>query len=334
MKALQIPQPRQVRVIELPEPVAGPGEILLRLHYVGFCGSDLNTFRGRNAMAKPDVIPGHEIGAVIAAAGPGVPERFQPGQVVTANPYTNCGSCAACRAGRYNACEHNETLGVQRDGAMREYIALPWQKVIPAGGIDVRGAALIEPMSVGFHAVARGQVDDSDTVMVIGCGMVGLGAVIRSVLRGATVIAADLDPEKLRLARELGAAYTYNTSLPWQDLPAPSVVIEAVGAPATYRLAVERADFCGRVVCIGYAKGDVELPTSLIVKKELDVRGSRNATPSDFEAVIRSIRKGGLPLAQFISGIVQPEQAQQALERWDAAPGQVFRILTQWNTEN
>jgi threonine dehydrogenase-like Zn-dependent dehydrogenase len=197
-------------------------------------------------------------------------------------------------------------------------------------------------MSVGFHAVSRGQVTDSDTVMVIGCGMVGLGAVIRAVKRGATVIAADLDPEKLRLARDLGAAYTYNTAMPWQDLPAPNVVIEAVGAAPTYRLAIEQADFCGRVVCIGYAKGDVELPTALIVKKELDVRGSRNATPSDFEAVISVITGSssvipgltGNLIDRFVSGIVKPAEAQAALERWDADPGKVFRILTQWNTEN
>ena len=334
MKALQIPQPRQACLTELPLPSAGPGEILLQLRYVGFCGSDLNTWRGRNAMAKPAVIPGHEVGAVIASTGPGVPDRFQPGQVVTVNPYTNCGHCASCRAGRYNACENNETLGVQRDGAMREYIALPWQKIIPAEGIPERDAALIEPMSVGFHAVARGEVSDTDTVMVIGCGMVGLGAVVRALRRGATVIAADVDEEKLALARELGAAYTYNTMTPWNGLPQPSVVIEAVGAPATYRLAIEQVDFCGRVVCIGYAKSDVELPTGLIVKKELAVMGSRNATPSDFEAVIAAIRQGGLPLDRFVSGIVQPDETQAALERWDAAPGKVYRILTQWNTEN
>ena len=334
MKALQIPQPRQACLTELPLPSAGPGEILLQLRYVGFCGSDLNTWRGRNAMAKPAVIPGHEVGAVIASTGPGVPDRFQPGQVVTVNPYTNCGHCASCREGRYNACEFNETLGVQRDGAMREYIALPWEKVLPADGISPRDAALIEPMSVGFHAVARGAVSETDTVLVIGCGMVGLGAVVRSVRRGATVIAADLDPDKLALARELGAAHVYDTSTGWDGLPAPSVVIEAVGAPATYRLAVERVDFCGRVVCIGYAKGDVPLPTGLIVKKELAVLGSRNATPSDFDAVIVRIREGGLPLDRFVSGVIRPEDAQAALERWDAAPGQVFRILTQWNTDN
>lgn len=330
MKALQIAGPHQVRVINLPAPVAGPGEILLELRFVGFCGSDLNTFRGRNAMAKPEVIPGHEIGAVIAALGTDIPPKFRIGQVVTADPYTHCGHCASCRAGRYNACENNETLGVQRDGAMREFIVLPWQKVIPADGISVRDAALIEPMSVGFHAVDRAAVGDNDTVLVVGCGMVGLGAVVRSLRRGATVIAADIDPGKLALARELGAAYTYDTRTVWQELPAPSVVIEAVGSPETYRLAVEEAEFCGRVACIGYAKSDVSLPTGLIVKKELAVLGSRNATPSDFEAVIRCIRKGDLPMEKFISGVVRPEIAQEALERWDADPGKVYRILTKW----
>ena len=330
MKALQIPVPHQVRLIELPVPAAGPGEVLLELHYVGFCGSDLNTWRGRNAMAKPAVIPGHETGAVIAAIGSGVPAHLRPGQVVTANPYTNCGHCAACRAGRYNACEHNETLGVQRDGAMREYLALPWQKVIPAEGISIRDAALIEPISVGFHAVDRADVGDNDTVLVLGCGMVGLGAVVRCLRRGATVIAADVDPGKLALASELGATFTYNTQDSWEGLPTPNVVIEAVGSSQTYRLAIEQAAFCGRVVCIGYAKSDVALPTGLIVKKELAVLGSRNATPSDFTAVIRCFKEGGLPLDRFISDIVRPDEAQAALERWDADPGKVYRILTQW----
>ncbi|MBR1487655.1 MAG: zinc-binding alcohol dehydrogenase family protein [Bacteroidales bacterium] len=335
MKALQIPQPRRIQVIDVPEsPAPGPGEILLRMHYVGFCGSDLNTWRGRNAMAKPAVIPGHEIGATIEAVGPDVPGQFCPGQIVTANPYTHCGHCASCREGRFNACEHNETLGVQRDGAMRGSLVVPWEKVIPAEGISLRDAALIEPMSVGFHAVARGQVSDTDTVLVIGCGMVGLGAVIRCLRRGATVIAADIEAGKLQMARDLGAAYTYDTGTPWEGLPAPSVVIEAVGSPATYQLAIERADFCGRVVCIGYPKSEVLLPPALIVKKELAVMGSRNAAPTDFEAVIRSIRRGEAPLDRFVSGIVRPEEAQDALERWDAAPGHVFRILTQWNTEN
>ena len=191
MKAITIPAPHQMAVVDLPKPEAKAGEVLLKLEYVGFCGSDLNTFLGRNTMAKENVIPGHEIGAVIEAVGEGCPESLQPGMIVTVNPYTNCGQCASCRNGRVNACQHNETLGVQRDGAMREYITLPWQKVIPVKGVSTRDSALIEPMSVGFHAVDRGQVTDIDTVLVFGCGMVGLGAVVRAVQRGAVVIAVD-----------------------------------------------------------------------------------------------------------------------------------------------
>ena len=176
MKALQIPDLQKIQVVQLSKPEVKAGEVLLKLKYVGFCGSDLNTFLGRNAMAKANVIPGHEIGAVIEAVGEGCPDELTIGQVVTVNPYTNCGHCASCRNGRYNACKNNETLGVQRDGAMREYISLPWQKIIPVKGVSVRDCALIEPMSVGFHAVDRGQVSDIDTVLVFGCGMVGLGA--------------------------------------------------------------------------------------------------------------------------------------------------------------
>lgn len=335
MKAIQIPEPRKVAVIDIPSPEVKPGEILLKIDYVGFCGSDLNTWRGANAMAKPEVIPGHEVSATVAEVGKGVPASFVKGLRVTVNPYTACGHCPSCRAGRPNACEHNETLGVQRDGSMREYLSLPWQKVIPAQGLQPREVALVEPMSVGFHAVSRAQVTDIDTVMVIGCGMVGLGAVVLASLRGARVIAADIDPEKLKVAESLGAAYALDTTAPdfHEKLMevtggnGPDVIIEAVGSQFTYHMAVEEVAFAGRLVCIGYAKGEVSLPTSLFVKKELDVRGSRNALPADFEAVISYLKGASGSVDRLISAVVAPEGAQAALEAWDAAPGKVFRIL-------
>ena len=189
--------------------------------------------------------------------------------------------------------------------------------------------ALIEPMSVGFHAVNRGRITKDDVVMVIGCGMVGLGALVSAVQRGATVIAADIDPVKLELARKLGAAYAYNSSTEWEGLPDPDVVIEAVGSVPTYRMAVERVAFTGRIVCIGYAKTDVSLPTSLFVKKELDIMGSRNATPEDFSDVI-SYLSSGVDADAFVSDIIDPKDAQDAMEKWNANPGKVFRILTKW----
>ncbi len=335
MKALCIPGKGVLSMIDIPDAVPGPEDVLLKPLFVGFCGSDLNTFRGGNAMAKENVIPGHEIGAEIVSVGSAVPPVFKPGMTVTVNPYTSCGVCPSCRNSRPNACADNETLGVQRDGAMRDYIAVPWQKIIPAEGLGPMECALVEPMSVGFHAVSRAGVTDSDTVMVIGCGMVGLGAVVRASLRGACVIAADIDDGKLSLAREMGASFALNTMSPsfHEELSAltggdgPSVVIEAVGSPVTYRMAVDEVSFTGRVICIGYSKSEVSFQTGLFVKKELDIRGSRNALPSDFEAVIRYMKRGVCPVDRLVSAVVKPSGARAALERWSADPGKVFRIL-------
>jgi threonine dehydrogenase-like Zn-dependent dehydrogenase len=190
-------------------------------------------------------------------------------------------------------------------------------------------------MSVGFHAVNRAQVTDIDVVVVIGCGMVGMGAIVRSALRGATVVAADIDDEKLALARQMGASYTINTKT--DDVHArlreitsgfgPDVVIEAVGSAPTYQMAVDEVAFTGRVVCIGYAKTDVSFQTKFFVQKELDIRGSRNAQPQDFRAVIHYLERGTCPVDRLISADVAPEQAPEAMQQWSEAPGKVFRIL-------
>ncbi|MDR0976405.1 MAG: zinc-binding alcohol dehydrogenase family protein [Prevotellaceae bacterium] len=335
MKAIQICEPSVMKVVDAPRPEPKAGEVLLKIGYVGFCGSDLNTFRGQNPLVKLPVIPGHEVGAVVAALGANVPDTLKAGMTVTVNPYTNCGHCPACRNRRANACQRNETMGVQRDGAMCEYVVVPWEKVIPAVGMSVEQCALIEPMSVGFHAVARGEVTDNDIVMVIGCGMIGVGAIVRAALRGATVIALDMDDEKLALAERLGAKHTINTTT--TDVhrrideitggDGADVVIEAVGSPATYVMAVEEVSFTGRVVCIGYAKQEVSFQTKLFVQKELDIRGSRNALPEDFRAVIRYMSQGTCPFDELISRRVQPAEAAGAMQQWADRPGRVFRIL-------
>ena len=339
MKAVQIVAPSEMKVVELEQPQPGVGEVLVKMCYVGYCGSDLNTYLGRNPMVQLPVIPGHEIGGEVVACGEGVPASVVVGQNVTINPYTACGTCASCLAGRVNACQFNQTLGVQRNGAMSDYIVVPWQKVIPAEGISPRDTALIEPMSVGFHAVERAAVTDLDTVMVIGCGMIGVGAIVRASLRGATVIAADIDDEKLALARQMGATHTVNTLTEHvherlQELTGghgPNVVVEAVGSPITYVMAVDEVAFAGRVVCIGYAKSNVEFQTKLFVQKELDIRGSRNAMPSDFRAVIQFLRSHpDFPTDQLVSAVATPETAHDVMKEWAAAPGKVFRILVKF----
>ncbi|MDR3119322.1 MAG: zinc-binding alcohol dehydrogenase family protein [Mediterranea sp.] len=335
MKAIIISGEREVALVEREKPRAGAGEVLVKVQYVGFCGSDLNTWLGKNPMAKLPVVPGHEIGATVETVGEGVPEGIRPGMSCTINPYTNCGHCPSCRNGRPNACRFNQTFGVQRDGAMCEYKVVPWQKVIADDALSPRRFALVEPMSVGFHAVFRARVTDLDVVAVVGCGMIGIGALVRAVLRGARVIAVDVDDRKLELARQLGAHHTINTAT--EDVHArlqeitngagPDVVIEAVGAAATYRLAIDEVAFTGRVVCIGYAKSAIAFETKYFVMKEMDICGSRNAMPEDFRAVIEYVKRDPEVIEPFISAVFAPEQAKEALEGWAADPGKVFRIL-------
>jgi threonine dehydrogenase-like Zn-dependent dehydrogenase len=158
MKALEITKPGEMKMVEREMPHPGKDDILLKIRYVGFCGSDLSTYLGKNPLVTYPRIPGHEISAVIEDAGESVPSSFKPGQRATVIPYTSCGQCTSCRQRRFNACRYNQTLGVQRDGAMAEYLSVPWQKVLTDEELTDIQLALVEPMTVGFHAVDNGQV--------------------------------------------------------------------------------------------------------------------------------------------------------------------------------
>lgn len=329
-----ISEPGVVRVVEKEMPQPGAGEVLLKLKYVGFCGSDLTTYLGKNPMVNYPRIPGHEIAALVENAGTDVPESLHTGMAVTVVPYTSCGQCPSCRRGRQHACQFNQTLGVQRDGAMCEFLVVPWQKVIVAEGLTEKELALVEPLTVGFHATDRGRVSDSDTVMVLGCGMVGIGALTSSVLRGAKVIAVDIDDDKLVLARQLGVQFTINSKK--EDLHeklqqitpgGPDVVIEAAGNPHTYISAVNEVAYTGRVVCIGYAKDDVSLATRLFVQKEIDIMGSRNAAEADFQSVINFLQRKSFPVDHLITRIVKNQEVAEAIQTWAENPGKVFKIL-------
>lgn len=335
MKALVIQQPGQISICEVDAPRPEAGQVLLRVRMIGLCGSDLNSFRGKNPMVSFPRIPGHEISATIEAVGADVPEPLRPGMPVTASPYTACGECPSCRRGRENACRSNQTLGVQRDGALRQYISLPWQKIQIAEGLSFRELCLVEPLSVGYHAVDRGRVEAKDTVAVLGCGGVGLAAVSASAFRGAPTIAVDVDDQKLEIALKAGARHVINTRS--EDLhtrlaeltggDGPDVVIEAIGLPETFRSAVEEVAFTGRVVYIGYAKEHVSYETRLFVQKELDILGSRNATPKDFQAVIEMLRQGRFPVEETITSVVAMDDAGATLRRWNENPSAFTKIL-------
>ena len=235
MNAQYITNPFSVESQELSQPTPAVNEVLLKIMAVGLCGSDLTTYRGANPMVSYPRIPGHEIAAEIIDTGSDVPDSYENGCLATVLPYTACGSCTSCHAGRANCCRYNQTLGVQRDGAAVDYITVPYHKVIPVPGFTVDQTALVEPLSVGCHAVNRAAVVRDDCVLVFGCGMIGLGAILAASFSGAHVIAVDIDDAKLDTARCLGAEFCVNSlneSLDDRvqeitDGNGPSVVIEA-----------------------------------------------------------------------------------------------------------
>lgn len=335
MLAFEIEKPDHARIIEIDAPDApGPEEVLLQIKTMGICGTDLSTYRGVNPLVTYPRVPGHEISATIEAIGSDVPGDYSIGDLVTVYPYTNCGACGACNANRHHACEFNATLGVQRPGAFTERFVQPYQKLIPATGLSYSETALIEPMAVGFHAVDRAETTSSDLVVVIGCGAIGLSCVTGAVARGARVVAVDIDAHKLSVARDIGATELINSSdtdlvtriMELTNNVGADAVIEAVGLPVTFRAAVDAVRYCGRVVYIGYAKEHVTYDTSLFVKKELDIRGSRNATRSDFENVIQTLRKGTLPIDKIVSKIVSLSDAPAAIDHWDKEGRDLIKI--------
>jgi threonine dehydrogenase-like Zn-dependent dehydrogenase len=331
MRTFQIQSAGTATVVDspLPSPLQ-QNEVLLRVNLVGMCGTDLTTFRGNNMMVTFPRVPGHEVAATVVEGG-----TLAPGTRVTLSPYTSCGACPSCCRGRPNACRSNQTMGVQRDGAMTEYIT---SDRIYTADLSLKELALVEPLTVGTHAAARGRVTNADTVAVFGCGGIGLGAIAASAFRGARTIAIDMDDRKLDIARKAGAKHLIHTGR--EDLherlseltggDGPDVIIEAIGLPLTFRAAVEEVAFTGRVVYIGYAKEPVSYETRLFVQKELDILGSRNALPADFEEVIRMLEAGNFPVDDAVSTIVPPEEAAAMLADWSAHPGKFTKIMVQF----
>ena len=330
MKAVVLTGPGQVSLTDIPEPESHTGDLLLHVELVGLCGTDLNSYRGKNPLVTFPRVIGHEIAATVLEGTASVPA----GTRVVVSPYTSCGQCAACLRGRANACKFNQTFGVQRDGAMTELLTIPEAKVYPSL-LSLKELCLVEPLTVGMHAVSRARVTSQDVVAVYGCGGVGLGAIAGSAYRGARTIAIDLDDDKLETAKAAGAAYLIHSQRDSvhkrlqeiTDGSGPDVVIEAIGLPETFRGAIEEVAFTGRVVYIGYAKEPVSYETRLFVQKELDILGSRNALPQDFLEIMKLLESGAFPVERAVSAIVPLQEAPAALAAWSENPASFTKIM-------
>jgi threonine dehydrogenase-like Zn-dependent dehydrogenase len=332
VKALSLLSAGEAKIVEMPEPRPAAPNLLLKVEMVGLCGSDLNSFRGRNPMVSYPRVLGHEIAATVVEGT----TQLVAGTHVTVSPYTSCGRCPSCRRGRENACRYNETFGVQRDGAITEYLSVPAAKVYPST-LPLKSLCLVEPLTVGFHAASRGRVTKQDVVAVFGCGGIGLGAIAGAAFRGARTIAIDLDDTKLAVAKKAGATDLVhsgkeNVAERLRELTngdGPDVIIEAIGLAETFRMAVDEVAFTGRVVYIGYAKEPVAYETKLFVQKELDILGSRNALPEDFLSVMEMLSAGSFPVDEAVTAVVSLEQAPGILAEWSANPAAFTKIMVQ-----
>ena len=320
MRSLHVTTPGTAEVVEVPAPRPQPGEALLRVRYAGICGSDFQTFRGTQPFASYPRVPGHEFSAEIVEINEAT-ERFRRGDVVTGVPYFHDGTCYSCRRGLINACEHNETMGVHRDGAFQELITMPVDRLHGADGVDPRDLALVEPFSIGYHAVTRADVGAGDRVLVIGAGAIGLLTMLSAITRGAEVWIADVVASRLELATTLGAQGTVDLS---SDSVAGAVeaatagdgfdvVCEATGLPVSFTNAIEACAVGARLVLIGNGTREVTFNQSVLIKKELNVFGSRNSA-GVFDTLIDLLEREVVDVSPLRTRIVPFTEAAAALE--------------------
>lgn len=338
MKAITIVKPGQVEIREIDRPVLKPGEALLRPLYGGICGSDFNSYRGTNAYMSYPRIPGHEFSAEIVQIDEN-DRGFKVGDIVTANPYFNCGKCYSCRHGLVNACMSNQTMGVQREGGFSEVMAMPISRLIDGKGLPPKTLALIEPFCIGYHGIQRAGVKAGDNVLVVGAGTIGVLAAIAAKSKGAKVWICDVAAPKLNYAMRFGFdgtilntdPETFNATVKEiTDGNGFDVTVECVGLPSTLQNCLDAACFGGRVAVIGVGKHNIDLDFTIIQKKELNIFGSRNALTKDFEELIDVVKNQELNLDDVVTNIYKLDNAAQAFADYDRNAAKMLKVMIEF----
>ncbi len=338
MKAIEITQPFEIKVIEKERPVAKEGEALLKVLYCGICGADVASFTGNQPFTTYPRIPGHEFSAQIVEI-PANDKGLKAGDVITCNPYFNCGECYACKRGIVNACHDNQTMGVQRDGSFQEYITMPVERIIDGKGLTAPELALIEPFSISAHALSRATVNAGDNLLIMGAGPIGLFALIKAKAMGARVAIADLLESRLNLAREYGADLIINNKT--DDFAALcreftngggfDVCVEACGAPVTFLSCIEQAAHGANIILIGNGKRETTFVHSVLLKKELNVFGSRNSFTKDFEELIDLVSSGKVDVKKMVSGVYDVDNAADAFNALANNDGSLAKLLIKFS---
>lgn len=334
MKAIVIEKPGQIEIKEIPMPEVKDNEALLKVKCVGICGADVASYTGNQPFTTYPRIPGHEFSAEIVT----IPENdkgLKAGDIVTCNPYFNCGECYSCERGFVNCCTDNQTMGVQRDGAFCEYIAMPVERIFKGEGLSAEELSLIEPFSISQHAVSRATIKETDTVLVVGAGPIGLFALLAAKQKCKKIVVADILDNRLSLAKEYGADAVVNTKTQsledftneFTEGRGFDVCIEACGAPETFLNCIDCAAFAANIILIGNGKRETSFVHSIILKKELNIHGSRNALNADFINNIRIVADKKADVMKMVSGIYDMENATAAFEALKNNDGTLAKIL-------
>lgn len=334
MKAIKIVEPFKVEIGDIPFPEVKEGEALLKIKYCGICGADVASYTGNQPFTTYPRIPGHEFSAEIVQ----IPENdrgLKAGDIVTANPYFNCGECYSCKRGIVNACTDNQTMGVQRDGSFCEYVAMPVERIIDGKGLSAKELALIEPFSISCHALSRAKVNEGDKLLIMGAGPIGLFALMKAKSMGAKVMIADLLDSRLELAKEYGADRVVNTKA--EDLLKAAeeftngnmfdVCVEACGLNVTFLNCIDCAATGANIILIGNGKKETTFLHSVLLKKELNVFGSRNAFTKDFEELIDLVKAGKADVLKMVSGVYDKDDAETAFEKLANNDGSLAKLL-------
>jgi threonine 3-dehydrogenase len=275
MRAIRKPRPQPgLEVCEVATPSYGPSDVLIRVKHAGVCGTDLHIAdwdEWAQSRIRPPVVVGHEFAGEIVAVGDEVPAELKVGQLVTAEGHIVCGHCRQCRMGDGHICRNTRIIGVDRDGAFAEYIAMPAGNVMPLHGIPTTTGAIMDPLGNAFHTTLTGDAVSGGTVLVLGCGPIGCFAVgIARAAGAAKVIASDINPKRLELARRMGAHALLNSAQ--DDVPArvaeltggegADLVCEMSGHPDAVRQAFACVRLGGRINLLGLPKGEVALRLS------------------------------------------------------------------------
>lgn len=336
MKTVLISEPYNIKIVETEKPEAKSGEALLKILYCGICGADVASYTGNQPFTTYPRIPGHEFSAEIIS----IPENdkgLKAGDVVTANPYFNCNSCYSCERGLVNCCMDNQTMGVQRDGSFSQFITMPIERIYPGKGLSAKELALIEPFSIGYHAVARTAIKPTDKVLVVGAGPIGLFALISAKLKGAEVYIADILDGRLEKGKEFGADGVINTitsSLKEETDRITKgggfdVCIEACGLSATFLNCIDCAAFGGSIILIGNGKKETTFLHSILLKKELNIFGSRNSFAEDFTELIDIVASGKVDIMKMVSCIYPIDQADKAFKALAENDGSLEKVLVE-----